>query len=29
MSHFDAEYFQKLKFTPGQIAQFIDSAERY
>jgi hypothetical protein len=28
MSRFDAEHFQKLKFTPDRIAQFIDSAER-
>jgi len=28
MNHFEAEYFQKLKFTPDKIAQFIASAER-
>jgi hypothetical protein len=28
MSQFDAEYFQKLKFTPDKIAQFVASAER-
>jgi len=28
MSHFEADYFQKLKFTPEKIAQFMASAER-
>jgi len=28
MSHFEAEYFQKIKFTADKIAQFIASAER-
>ncbi|MFH0887463.1 MAG: hypothetical protein V1843_04775 [bacterium] len=27
MSLYEAEYFQKLNFTPGKIAQFISSAE--
>lgn len=28
MNHFESEYFQKMKFTPDRIAQFITSAER-
>ncbi len=28
MSHFETEYFQKVKFTTDKIAQFISSAER-